>query len=204
MQAPYSDDLQATRGSARIRFRPSPHPIANRLARAAWGMTWTLLFRPSPRPLKGWRRLLLRAFGARIGRGAVVHASARIWAPWNLEMGTYSCLSDHVDCYSVAPVRIGAYATVSQYSFLCTASHDLDSPDMALTTAPIRIGDHAWVAADAFIGPDVVLGEGAVVGARSSVFRDVPAWAVVVGNPARAIRTRSRAVAEYRRHSQTA
>ena len=189
-------------GSAgRGTFRPSSHPFANRLARAVWGVAWALLFRPTPRVLNGWRRLLLRAFGARIGRGAVVHASVRVWAPWNLEMGPYSCLGEHVDCYAVTKVRLGAYATVSQYSFLCTASHDLDSPDMTLTTSPISIGDHAWVAADAFVGPGVALGEGAAVGARSSVFRNVPAWTVVAGSPARMIRLRSRAVAEHRQHS---
>lgn len=183
------------------RFRPSPHPLANRLARACWGLAWALLFRPTPRPLKAWRRFLLRAFGARIGRGAVVQASARIWAPWNLEMGPYSCIGENVDCYSVAPIHIGAYAMVSQHSFLCTASHDPDSPDMTLITSPIVIADYAWVAAGALIGPGVVVGEGAVVGARSGVFRRVPPWTIVAGSPARPIRMRRRAVAEHRQRS---
>jgi putative colanic acid biosynthesis acetyltransferase WcaF len=180
------------------RFRPSPHPLSNRLARALWGATWLILFRPSPRILHGWRRVLLRSFGARIGRGAVVHASARIWAPWNLEMGPYSCVSHQVDCYSVDRIRIGAYATVSQYSFLCAASHDPDSSDMTLTTAPIVIGDHAWLAADVFVAPGVTVSEGAVVGVRSSVFKNVPEWTIAIGTPARAIRARSRAVAAGR------
>jgi putative colanic acid biosynthesis acetyltransferase WcaF len=106
-------------------------------------VAWTILFRPSPRIFNGWRRTLLRFFGGRIGRGVVLRPSARIWAPWNLEMGPYSTLGDQVDCYSVDAIRIGAYATVSQYGFLCASSHDPDSPDMTLTTAPIVIGDHA-------------------------------------------------------------
>ncbi|MFC7397084.1 putative colanic acid biosynthesis acetyltransferase [Chelatococcus sp. GCM10030263] len=175
-------------------YRPSPHSLANRAARALWGTVWLVLFRPSPKPCHGWRRMLLRLFGARIGRGAVVHASARIWGPWNLEMGAFACLSHRVDCYAVDRIRIGACATVSQYSFLCAASHDIDAPDMPLIHAPITIGDHAWVAADAFVGPGVTIGEGAVVGARASVFRSVPPWTVVAGNPARAMRMRSRAV----------
>jgi putative colanic acid biosynthesis acetyltransferase WcaF len=189
----------AVRIGAPARYRPSPHPLANRLARGLWGVAWLVLFRPTPRVLKGWRRAVLRAFGAQIGPGAVIQASARVWAPWNLTMGRHSCVGEWVNCYAVAPIRIGAYATVSQYSYLCAASHDIDSPDMALTTGPIEIGEHAWVAADAFIGPGVTIGEGGVVGARSSAFRDVPPWTVVAGNPARPLRSRSRAVAEHRR-----
>ena len=99
-------------------------------------------------------------------------------------MGVGSCLADHVDCYSVAPVTIGAYATVSQYSYLCAASHDYRSPSMPLIVGRIAVGDEAWVAADVFVGPGVSIGEGAIVGARSTVIQDVPPWVVVAGSPA--------------------
>lgn len=105
-------------------------------------------------------------------------------------MGDHSCLSGKVDCYCVAPIHIGAHATVSQYSFLCAASHDIEQADMPLTTGPIDIADGAWIAADVFIGPGVQIGEGAVVGARASVFEDVEPWTVVAGNPAKLIKRR--------------
>lgn len=178
----------------RASYRPSPHSRANRAGRLLWSLVWLLLFRPSPKPLHAWRRALLRLFGARLGRGTVVHASARVWAPWNLEMGDYSSLAPFVDCYCVDRIRLGRWVTVSQYSFLCTASHDIDSPDMRLTTAPLTLGDHVWIAADAFVAPGVTVSAGAVVGARASVFRNVPAWTVVGGNPARPLRMRSRTV----------
>ncbi len=168
----------------------SPHSFRNKVARAIWGLAWLLLYRPTPKPLHGWRRGILRLFGARIGLGAHPHASAKIWAPWNLEMGDHSCLSPQVDCYCVAPVKIGAHATVSQYSFLCTATHDIEDPEMRLVTKPIHIGDGAWIAAGAFIKPGVNVGEGAVVGARACVFKDVPPWTVVGGNPAHPIKQR--------------
>jgi putative colanic acid biosynthesis acetyltransferase WcaF len=176
-------------------YRPSPHSHTNRIARLTWTLVWIVLFRPSPKPLHAWRRMLLRLFGARLGHGAVVHASARVWAPWNLEMGEFSSLAPFVDCYSVAPIRLGRCVSVSQYSFLCTASHDIDAADMPLTTAPIVLADHVWIAADVFVAPGVRIGEGAVAAARSSVFKDVPEWTVVAGNPAKPLRTRSRAVA---------
>lgn len=185
------DELNvAERPAVDVAHYASPLSRRNKLGRALWGLVWLLLFRPSPRPFFGWRRLLLRAFGARIGRGANVHASCRVWAPWNLEMGDYSCLAFGVDCYCVDRVRLGAHATVSQYSHLCTASHDIRDPHMRLVTAPIAVGDGAWVCAGAFVGPGVTLGAGAVAAARAVVVKDVEAWTVVGGNPARFIRTR--------------
>jgi putative colanic acid biosynthesis acetyltransferase WcaF len=162
----------------------------NQLGRALWRLVWLLLFRPSPSPCFGWRRFLLRCFGARVGKKANVYPSCRIWAPWNLEMGDYACLSHDVDCYTVDRIYLGPHATVSQYSFLCSASHDISDPHMRLITAPITVGAGAWVCAGAFVGPGVTIGEGAVVGARAVVTRNVEPWAVVAGNPARLIRTR--------------
>jgi putative colanic acid biosynthesis acetyltransferase WcaF len=112
------------------------------------------------------------------------YPSARIWAPWNLTMGDYSCLSHNVDCYCVDKIRIGAHSTVSQYSFLCSASHDYSRASMPLVTAPIVIGEGVWITADVFVGPGVCIGDGAVITARSSVFCDIPSWSVARGNPA--------------------
>jgi putative colanic acid biosynthesis acetyltransferase WcaF len=169
---------------------PSPHSRRSRLGRLAWSLVWLALARPSPTPLFAWRRLLLRAFGAKVGRGVKVYPSARVWAPWNLEMGDHSTLGERVDCYSVDKVCIGAHALVSQYSFLCAATHDYRQPRLPLVTAPIVVGEGAWLAADVFVGPGVTIGEGAVVGARSSVYKDVEPWTLVGGNPARYLKRR--------------
>ena len=174
--------------SLRYRNRLS---LKNRLARGVWGLVWLTFFRPTPRwTLHGWRRLLLRLFGARIGWGCKVRPSCRVWAPWNLTMGEVSCLGDRVNCYNVAPVTIGSKATVSQDAFLCTATHDISTLTRELISEPITIGDHAWVAARAFVGPGAAVGEGAVVGACAVVTGDVEPWTVVAGSPARCIRKR--------------
>ena len=165
----------------------SSFTIRHRLMRLVWGWVWLLLFRPSPIPLHAWRRFLLRLFGAKIGRGVTIYPTATIWAPWNLEMADFSCLSHYTICYSVDQVKIGPHATVSQYSHLCTASHDITDPQMQLITAPIILEEGAWVTTDVYVGPNVTIGAGAVVGARASVFKDVPAWTVVGGNPAKFI-----------------
>lgn len=164
--------------------------LRSRLARAAWSLAWALLFRPTPVPLHGWRRAVLRAWGARVAAGSHPYPSARIWAPWNLDMGEGSCLGHRVQCYNVAPVVLGPRAIVSQGAHLCTASHDFDDPGFPLTGAPIRLGAGAWVAADAFVGPGVTVGAGAVAVARAVVVRDVAPGDVVGGNPARILRQR--------------
>lgn len=165
----------------------SPHSFKNRIARVVWGIVYVIAFRPSPRPLHFWRNGLLRLFGAKLHPQARVYPRARVWLPANLEMGAGATLADDVDCYNVRRIRIGEYTTVSQYSYLCGATHDHEDPAIPLVPKPITIGSRAWIAADVFIAPGVTIGDGTVVGARSSVFKDLPAWVVAVGSPAKAM-----------------
>jgi len=169
---------------------PSPHSLKNKLGRVVWALVWGTVFRWSPRVFFGWRRFLLRCFGAVIGRNARISPSAKVWAPWNLIVGDEVAIAHDVDCYCVDRLTIGNHATVSQYSFLCTATHDIADPNMKLISSPIRIGGQSWVCAGVFVSPGVTVGEGAVVGAMSVVTRDVEPWTVVAGNPGRVIRER--------------
>jgi putative colanic acid biosynthesis acetyltransferase WcaF len=166
------------------------HSLANQLGRVLWGAAWLLLFRPSPRPLHRWRNVLLRLFGASLHPTAVIYPSARIWAPWNLTMGKHSCLANDVICYCLNRIVVGDHSVVSQYTHLCGGSHDYTKPDLPLITAPIVIEDQVWIAADVFIAPGVTIGQGTVVGARSNVFGDLPAWKVCAGSPAKPIKDR--------------
>ncbi|HBG95817.1 MAG TPA: putative colanic acid biosynthesis acetyltransferase [Chromatiaceae bacterium] len=170
--------------------------LRSKIVRGVWNIVWLLFYRPTPTMMHGWRRFLLRLFGAKIGRPVYPYPSARVWAPWNLEMGDHSTLAQGVDCYCVDRVRIGSLTTVSQYSYLCTATHDytdsciLTQPQMPLLTAPITLGDRVWITAGVFIGPGVTIGDGTVVLARSSVFKDLPPWVVAAGSPATARKER--------------
>lgn len=169
---------------------PSPHSRANQAARLLWQLAWMILFRPSPWFWHGGRRALLRLFGARVGKGAQIMPSARIWAPWNLTLGECATVSHGVDLYTVDRIAVGAHATISQRAFICTASHNVHHRHMPLTTAPVRIGDGAWVGAEAYVHPGITVGTDAVVGVRSVVLHDVPARQIVGGHPARSIGTR--------------
>jgi len=132
----------------------------------------------------------LRIFGARVHATASVYPSARIWAPWNLDMGPRSALGDFVDCYNVDRIVLEEGAIASQQAFLCTASHDIADPGRRLITAPIRLARSSWVCAGVFVHPGVTIGEGAVVGARAVVTKDVSPWTVMAGNPAKFLKAR--------------
>ncbi|MFB2553212.1 LbetaH domain-containing protein [Ensifer soli] len=177
-------------GRFRSREGGPSFPLRHRLLRLAWGLVWLGLARWTPVPCHGWRRLLLRAFGARIDATARIYPSARIWYPPNLVMRAHSCLAGRVDCYAMDRIELGRYATVSQGAVLCGGSHDIDSASFQLFTRPILIGDHAWIAAEAFVGPGVTVGAGAVLGARGVAFRDLEPATVYAGNPARRLRMR--------------
>lgn len=156
------------------------------VSRILWAITCPL-FRFSPRPFWGWRRLLLRAFGARVANGAHVYPTVRIAIPWNLDLGENCAVGDRVILYSLGPITIGARATVSQGAHICAGTHDLRDPTRRLIKSPITVGQDAWVCADAFLGPGVNIGDKAIIGARAVVVRDVAKEATVVGNPAKAV-----------------
>ncbi len=160
------------------------------LRRVLWGLCQPL-FRYSLRSMFGWRSWLLRLFGAKIGKAVHIYGSATIYMPWNLEVGDWSSIGEHAYIYNLGQVIIGQQVTISQRAHLCAGTHDYCKPDMPLLKPSIDIGDQVWVCADAFIGPGVSIGEGAVIGARAVAVKHVTAWRVVAGNPAREISIRS-------------
>lgn len=162
-----------------------------RVKRLLWLVVYSLLFRPLPYFIgKRLRRWLLKAFGARMGGKVSFYPSVRVWAPWNLQLGSYVAIDDEVNLYSVDKITIGTKVAISREVFVCTAGHDISVPSRPLTTAPVVIGDGVWIGARAIILPGVTIGEGAVVAAGAVVVKDVEPWTVVGGNPAKFIKKR--------------
>ena len=177
---------------SQLMYFKSPYSFSNKFRRFLWQVVWHIFARPLPRSLGNtWKLFLLRLFGAKVASTSVVYSRANIFAPWNLVMGEYACLADGVICYNTCLVKLEDRAIVSQRTYLCTASHDINDINHSQVESPIVICSNAWVAAEAFIGPGVIIGEGAVVGARGCVFRNVNPWTVVGGNPAKIISYRS-------------
>lgn len=171
-------------------FHGPSFTLLNRFTRLLWQCVWIFLFRPTPPQMHLWRCWLLKCFGARIAPNCYVYSDVQIWAPWHLTMHEHSMLGRGVVCYSMAPVSIGKRVVVSWGARLCTGSHDYESENFQLFSEPIVIGNDVWICAEAFIGPGVSIGTGSVIGARSVVTRDQPAWMVCAGNPCRPLKIR--------------
>lgn len=164
--------------------------LGNRLTRVIWGLAWLFLARWTPPPLHGWRRLILRAFGARVASTSRVHASVSIWLPANLELGDHTLIGPGARIYNQGHITIGPRTVISQGAYICASSHDVADPDFQLILRPVSIGTQCWVAADAFVGPGVTMGDRSVLAARGALFTDAEADMVYRGNPAEAVKPR--------------
>jgi putative colanic acid biosynthesis acetyltransferase WcaF len=134
---------------------------------------WSLcrpLFSLSPRLFWQWRIWLLRLFGARIGKNVHIFPTVKITIPWNISIGDSSAIGDKAILYALGPISIGSQVTVSQGAHLCAGTHDWRDPAMPLLKPPITIGNGCWLCAD--------------------VFKDVPSYAIAIGNPAEIVKSR--------------
>ena len=155
-----------------------------------WRIVKVTLFRFSPQFCNGWRRFILRLFGAKIGKKVLIRPSAKILYPWFLSIGDFSWIGEEVNLYNMAQISIGSNTVISQKSYLCTGSHDIESKTFDIYAKPITIGDEVWIASDVFIAPDVLIENGAVVGFRSTVTKNLSADMIYIGNPAKPIKPR--------------
>jgi putative colanic acid biosynthesis acetyltransferase WcaF len=156
----------------------------------SWRFIHSTFFRFSPQFMYGWRRLLLRLFGAKIGKNVLIRPTAKILYPWKLFIGNWSWIGDEVTLYNMANINIGKNCVISQKSYLCTGSHEHTKPSFDIFAESINIKDEVWIASDVFIVPGITIGTGTVVGFRSIVTRNLPPKMVCYGSPAKPLRQR--------------
>lgn len=161
------------------------------MRRLIWGIVYTLLFYPSPRPLHAWRALLLRCFGSTLGKNCHIYPKAKIWAPWNLSCGDVVAIADEAVIYNPEHISLGSHSTISQQAYLCGATHDPNHPAFPFVAAPIKIGAYAWICARATVQSGVHVAEGAVLGLGAVATKDLEPWSIYVGIPARKIKNRT-------------
>lgn len=155
-----------------------------------WWLVQSSLFMLSPQFLYSWRRFLLRLFGAKIGRNVIIRPNVKITYPWKISIGDNSWIGDEVVLYSLGDIEIGQNVVISQRSYICTGSHDYHSKGFDIYSKKITINDFCWLATDVYVAPGVEIGKGTVVGARSSVFHDLPSMKICIGSPAKPIKDR--------------
>jgi putative colanic acid biosynthesis acetyltransferase WcaF len=155
-----------------------------------WWLVQDTLFRWSPQFMYGWRNFLLRLFGAKIGKGVLIRPSVRITYPWKLTIGDYSWVGDHAELYTLGEIQIGAHSAISQNCYLCTGTHNYQQPSFDISAEAIIIEPQVWLASYVFVAPGVRIGEGTVVGVRSSVLHDLPGGMLCYGHPARPVKPR--------------
>lgn len=165
----------------------------NKLLRLIWNICSVFLFKATPSTIgifKYWRIFILKCFGADLSYNSLIYSSAKIWAPWNLQMGEYSTIGPNVTVYNQAKITIGNHTVISQNAHLCASSHDYTKSNFPLILKPITIGNRVWVAADAFVGPNVIIEDNVVIAARAVVVSRVEKSTIVGGNPAKIIKNK--------------
>lgn len=174
-------------------LRPA-FPLGNKIKRLAWGVVHALFYRFTPAPMHAWRAFLLRSFGATLGPNCHFYPASRVWAPWNLFCEDQVTAANGVEIYNPAPMRFGSHAIVSQGAYLCGATHDFNRRDFPLLAYEMHFGAYCWICARASVGPGVQVGEGAVLGMAGVATRSLESWTVYGGNPATALKARTRTV----------
>lgn len=155
-----------------------------------WWLVQSTLFALSPQFMFGWRRFLLKLFGAEVGANVLIRPSVRVTYPWKVKIGDSVWIGDYAELYSLGEIEIGSDVVISQKSYLCAATHDYNKVSFDMIDQKIIVEDQAWLATDVFVAPGVSIGRGALIGARSSVFSDMPEGMICIGSPAKPIKPR--------------
>lgn len=163
---------------------------AGKLKIALWYFVNALFVRSSLFPFMGWRKMWLKMFGAKIGRGLVIKNEVRIKSPWFLEVGDNVWLGENVWIDNLDRVSIGSNVCVSQGALLLTGNHDYNRVDFPYRNAPISIEDGAWIGAEAVVCPGVVVRQNAILTVKSVATKDLEPNGIYQGNPAVKIRER--------------
>lgn len=155
-----------------------------------WWIIQDTLFAWSPQFLYGWRRFLLRVFGAKIGKGVLIRSTVKITYPWNIEIGDYCWIGEENVLYSLGKITIGNNVALAHKVYINTGGHDYKKISFDIFAEPVVIEDQCWITNDVYIAPGVTVGKGSVIAARSSVLKNISEGKIYAGTPAKEIKNR--------------
>ncbi len=145
-----------------------------------WRICEVLLFRTSPKFLRGWRNGLLRCFGAHIGKGCYISNRAVLVHPWNITIGNHVNIDDYVFIKASAEIQIGDHVQIANYAKIVPGGHDIRSRDFRFISKPIIIGNGAFLGLGCFVGPGVNIGQMTVIGSNARIYRSVAENSIII------------------------
>lgn len=172
-------------------FNPSIFDKGARLVKITmWYFVNVLLVRASWNPFMGVKILLLRLFGAKIGKGLVIKNNVIIKFPWKLTIGDNVWLGENSWLDNLDNITIGNNVCISQGALLITGNHDYSKVDFPYRNAPIVIEDGAWVGANAIVAPGVTVASHSILTLGAVLTKNTDPFGIYQGNPAVKIKER--------------
>jgi putative colanic acid biosynthesis acetyltransferase WcaF len=164
--------------------------LNNKLYRIFWHFCYVIFFKYSPVCFFRWRVFILKFFGADISWQSRIYPTCKIWSPKNLIIEEFATIGPWVNIYNQGKITIHRFSTISQNASLCASSHRYQHKSHELILCPIIIESYVWVCAEAFVGPNVHIAEGTVLGARAVAKENLEPWSVYDGNPCLKVKDR--------------
>lgn len=166
------------------------NPGGSSIKRLLWYFCNVLFIKNGWNPSSGIKVSVLRAFGAKIGKGVVIKPCVNVKYPWNLEVGDYSWIGENVWIDNLVKVHIGSNVCISQGALLLCGNHNYKKPTFDLMVGEITLEDGAWVGAKSTVCPGVTLHSHAVLTVNSVATKDCEAYGVYQGCPAVKVKER--------------
>jgi putative colanic acid biosynthesis acetyltransferase WcaF len=166
-------------------------PGRNLIILALWYFVNVLFFINPLNPISSIKILLLRMFGASVGKGVNIKPSVNIKYPWKLKIGNYAWIGENVWIDNLAEIEIGAHACISQGALLLTGNHNYKKSTFDLMTGKIILEEGVWIGAKCIVAPGVACGSHSVLSAGSMLSSDMEAYSIYSGSPAVKVRARN-------------
>ncbi|MBO6739735.1 MAG: hypothetical protein JJ916_07745 [Phycisphaerales bacterium] len=167
--------------------RKSPWSMRAKVLRLCWGVLGVTLWKWTPVGMWGFRRSVLRLFGARIGKGVRLHPSVKVIIPWNIDIADGVIVHQSAILYALGPIRIGKDSEIGPHAHICAGTHDFSDPAFTLLRQPITIGERCLIGIGSFIAPDTVIADGTILEPRCAMYTNTEAGGVYIGNPGKRI-----------------
>lgn len=171
-------------------YKPNLDRGASVLKQFLWYYTNVIFFKNAYNPFSGLKVLILRMFGAKIGKGVIIKPSVNIKFPWKLIIGNHSWIGENVWIDNLYHTRIGSNVTISQGALLLCGNHDYTKPAFDSYIMEITLEDGVWIGARSVVTGGAICKSHSVLSASSLISGTMEPYTVYRGNPAVEVKKR--------------